>query len=194
MAVQMVEYKFESIYLFVDIIYQAVKSEIEFWDFDASEFIQSATTFQKKSLLHIYVESTVFNYFRRDFRKNEDCYEEDNINEWKTIFSSYNIKLDFPNCNFEDSEEGESVYEWFLINELSFRALFKKISIEVVHILFANKNFLLQFSELARKSFNIIPEALLTEKETVKRTAIPKWVKKPFSIVIMAVVYSAIKI
>lgn len=44
----MIEYKFESIYLFTDIIYQSVKSEEEFWNFDTNEFIQSATTFQKK--------------------------------------------------------------------------------------------------------------------------------------------------
>ena len=77
----MVEYKFESIYLFVDIIYQSVKSEVEFWNFDVNDFIKSATTFQKKSLLHIYVESTLFNYYLRNFRKNGDCYEEDDIDE-----------------------------------------------------------------------------------------------------------------
>lgn len=177
MAIQMIEYKFESIYLFVDIIYQSVKSEVEFWNYDAYEFIQSATTFQKKSLLHIYVESTLFNYYNNDFRKNGDCYEENNIDEWRSIFSSYKVKLDFPNCIFDDSGD-ECFYEWFLNNELCFRSLFKKISIEVVHILFANKKFLLQFNELARKSFNEIPNALLTEKGTIKRVAIPKWVKK----------------
>ncbi len=123
----MIDYKFESVYLFVDIIYQSVKSEVEFWNFDANEFIHSAIIFQKKSLLHIYVESTLFNYFRRDFRKNEDCYEEDNIDEWKSIFSSYNVKLDFPNCSFDDSGEDECVYEWFLNNEQGFRALFTYI-------------------------------------------------------------------
>lgn len=102
MAIQMIEYKFESIYLFVYIIYQSVKSEVEFWNYDAYEFIQSATTFQKKSLLHIYVESTLFNYYNNDFRKNGDCYEENNIDEWRSIFSSYKVKLDFPNCIFDE--------------------------------------------------------------------------------------------
>lgn len=174
----MIEYKFESIYLFTDIIYQSVKSEEEFWNFDANEFIQSATTFQKKSLLHIYAESTLFNYFHREFRKNGDCYEEDNIDEWRTIFSAYNIKLKFPDCDFDTSEENDCVYDWFLNNELCFKRLFEMISKEVVHILFANKNFLLKFNELARKSFDEIPDALLTEKGTIKRTTIPKWVKK----------------
>lgn len=174
----MVEYKFESIYLFVDIIYQAVKSEVEFWNFDTNEFIKSATTFQRKSLLHIYVESTLFNYYHRDFRKNGDCYEEDNINEWQSIFSAYNVKLKFPNCDFYSSEENDCVYNWFLENEACFKKLFKVISIEVVHILFANKNFLLKFNELARKSYDEIPDSILTEKGTIKRIAIPKWVKK----------------
>ena len=174
----MVEYKFESIYLFVDIIYQSVKSEVEFWNFDVNDFIKSATTFQKKSLLHIYVESTLFNYYLRNFRKNGDCYEEEDIDEWKSIFSAYNVTLDFPDCNFDDPEEDDCVYEWFLDNEVSFKALFKKLSKEIVHILFVNKKFLLQFNELARKSFNEIPKALLTEKGTIKRTAIPKWAQR----------------
>ena len=89
----MVEYKFESIYLFVDIIYQSVKSEVEFRNFDVNDFIKSATTFQKKSLLHIYVESTSFNYYLRNFRKNGDCYEEEDIDEWKSIFTAYNVSL-----------------------------------------------------------------------------------------------------
>lgn len=174
----MVEYKFESIYLFVDIIYQSVKSEVEFWNFDVNDFIKSATTFQKKSLLHIYVESTLFNYYLRNFRKNGDCYEEEDIDEWKSIFTAYNVTLHFPDCNFDDPEEDDCVYEWFLDNEASFKALFKKLSIEIVHILFVNKKFLLHFNELARKSFNEIPKALLTEKGTIKRTAIPKWAQR----------------
>lgn len=174
----MIEYKFESIYLFTDIIYQSVKSEEEFWNFDANEFIQSATTFQKKSLLHIYAESTIFNYFHRVFRKNGDCYEEDDIDEWRTLFSAYNIKLKCPDCDFDTSEENDCVYNWFLSNELCFKKLFEIISKEVVHILFANKNFLFKFNELARKSFDEIPDTLLTEKGTIKRTVIPIWVKK----------------
>lgn len=174
----MIEYKFESIYLFTDIIYQSVKSEEEFWNFDTNEFIQSATTFQKKSLLHIYAESTLLNYFHRVFRKNGDCYEEDDIDEWRTLFSAYNIKLKYPDCDFDTLEENDCIYNWFLSNELCFKKLFEIISKEVVHILFANKNFLFKFNELARKSFDEIPDTLLTEKGTIKRTAIPIWVKK----------------
>ncbi len=174
----MIEYKFESIYLFADIIYQSVKDEVEFWNFDTNEFIQSATTFQKKSLLHIYSESTLFNYFNREFRKNGDCYDKNSIDEWQSIFSAYNVNLRFPDCGFDDAEDDDCVYDWFLNNEVCFRELFEIISVEVVHILFANKKFLLKFNELARKSFDEIPNTLLSEKGTIKRTAIPKWVKK----------------
>ncbi len=174
----MIEYKFASIYRFADIIYQAVKYEEGFWNFNPNEFIQSATTFQKKSLLHIYVESTLFNYSHSDFRKNGDCYEEENIDEWKLIFSEYSVKLEFPYCNFNTSEENDCVFDWFLNNELSFKKLFAIISKEIVHILFSNKNFLFTFNKLARNDFNKIPKELLTDKGTIKRTSIPKWVKK----------------
>lgn len=174
----MIEYKFESIYWFADIIYQSVKSDVEFFNYNIDEFIQSAITFQKKSLLHIYTESTLYNYFNREFRKNGDCYEEDYIEEWRKIFSAYNVNLKYPNCDFDNLENDNCVYEWFLQNELCFKKLFKNISLEVVHILFANKNFLLGFNKLARKSFEELPKELLSDKGTVRRTAIPIWVKK----------------
>ena len=174
----MIEYKFESIYWFADIIYQSVKSDVEFFNYNIDEFIQSATTFQKKSLLHIYAESTLYNYFNREFRKNGDCYEEDCIDEWRKIFSAYNVKLKYCECDFDNVENDDCVYEWFSKNELCFKKLFKIISLEVVHILFANKNFLLEFNKLARKSFEELPKELLSNKGTVRRTAIPTWVKK----------------
>ena len=174
----MIEYKFESIYMFADIIYQSVKSEVEFWNFNIEEFVQSATTFQKKSLLHIYTESTLYNYFNREYYKNGDCYNENHIDEWCSIFSTYKVRLKHREFNFENTDNDDCVYEWFLKNESSFKKLFQIIAIEVVHILFANKSFLLEFNKLARKNFNEIPTELLSEKGTIKRIAIPQWVKK----------------
>jgi hypothetical protein len=174
----MIEYKFASIYRFADIIYQSVKSEVEFFNYNIDEFILSATSFQKKSLLHIYTESTLYNYFNRDFCKNGDCYEEEYIEEWHKIFSAYNVKLKYPDCDFYNVENDNCVYMWFLQNELCFKMLFKKISLEVVLILFANKNFLLDFNILARKSFEELPKERLSAKGIVRRTAIPAWVKK----------------
>lgn len=44
---ELVEYKFESIYKFIDIIHQSVKSEVEFWGYNKEEFIESAVKFSK---------------------------------------------------------------------------------------------------------------------------------------------------
>lgn len=174
----MIEYKFESIYRFTDIIYQSVKINIEFFNFNLNEFIKSSTTFQKKSLLHIYIECTLYNYFNRNFFKNGDCIEEDEIEEWKDLFETYNIDLDNPDYNQDGYEDFDWAYNWFKHNENCFKELFQIMSFEIVHILFANKKFLLNFIKLARQSFNEIPKELLTKKGIIKRILIPKWVKR----------------
>ncbi len=56
----MEEYKFESIYQFINIVYKSVKNEVELWGYDKEEFIKSVSKFSKKSLLHIYAECTLF--------------------------------------------------------------------------------------------------------------------------------------
>ena len=37
----MEEYKFESIYQFINIVYKSVKNEVELWGYDKEEFINS---------------------------------------------------------------------------------------------------------------------------------------------------------
>ncbi len=44
----MEEYKFESIYQFINIVYKSVKNEVELWGYDKEEFIKSVSKFSKK--------------------------------------------------------------------------------------------------------------------------------------------------
>lgn len=67
----MEEYKFESIYQFINIVYKSVKNEVELWGYDKEEFINSVSKFSKKSLLHIYAECTLFYYYMKYFKKME---------------------------------------------------------------------------------------------------------------------------
>ena len=75
-------YKFKSIYKFVEIIFDAVENGIDFWNFNTKEFIRSAIKFNKESLLHIYVKSTLYDYYLREFHKDGDLIEEDDTEWW----------------------------------------------------------------------------------------------------------------
>ena len=169
------EYKFDSIYDLVSLIDGHVKGGSQFWNYDEELFIQSATKFSKFTLLHLYTITTAFNYYRRDFRKNVDCIDEDGFQYWYDLFKTYNV--DYCRCDFE-SEDG--IYNWFEENEDSFLNLFQEMADEVFHILFSNRNFLLQFNKILYETTvdALIPEERLSKKGTIKRTNIPVWVKK----------------
>lgn len=171
------EYKFKTIYKFVDIISQSVESEVDFWNYNSEEFIKSATKFSKNSLLHIYTESTLNNYFHEHFSDEGDCMDENSIKEWIDLFEAYGLEYTDEEIDYEDDD---FAIKWFSKNENLFEELFSKISNEVVHILFADKNFLVSFNNLIKTELEgvDIPEEFLTEKDTIKRQSIPHWVKK----------------
>lgn len=169
------EYKFDSIYELISLIDGHVKHGSEFWNFDEELFANCATKFSKFTLLHLYTITTALNYYRRDFRKNGDCIEEDGIQYWYDLFETYNVKYEV-----FDFETEEDISFWFERNENSFEDLFEMMADEVFHILFSNRNFLLKFNRLLHNTVLDITshKDRFTEKGTIKRTYIPTWVKK----------------
>ena len=57
------EYKFQSIYKFLSIVYMNVEAGVDFWNFNQEAFVQSALKFNRNSLLHIYVASTLYCHY-----------------------------------------------------------------------------------------------------------------------------------
>ena len=169
------EYKFDSIYDLVSLIDGHVKGGSEFWNYDEELFVECATKFSKFTLLHLYTITTALNYYHRDFRKNGDCIDEEGIQYWYDLFETYKVKYD----RF-DFEKEEDIYCWYEKSENTFSNLFEKMADEVFHILFSNRNFLLQFNELLYNTTidASIPMERLTKKGTIKRINIPIWVKK----------------
>lgn len=169
------EYKFDSIYELVSLVDGHVKNGSEFWNFDEELFVNCATKFSKFTLLHLYTITTSLNYYRRDFRKNGCCIDEDEIQHWYDLFETYNVKYE----RF-DFEKEEDIFYWYEINEKFFMNLFEKMADEVFHILFPNRNFLLEFNKLLYNTLNDvnIPKNRLTKKGTIKRINIPIWVRK----------------
>lgn len=183
---RMQEYKFNSVYKFVDIISEMVESECDFWNFDDEMFVQSALKFNKISLLHIYVVSTLYSYYSRDFRKFGDCVEDEDVSWWIDLMKVYDVKLTKRGyCN----REGDcDAWNWFKKNEKKFFKFFDAISDEIVHILYNDKHFLVKFNRLVRHVVKdedgfyskIVswPIGARNDDGTIKRCTIPQWVKQ----------------
>ena len=174
----MEEYKFDSIYRFLDIVSNAIEEGEEFWNYNEEVFIQSAIKFQKYTLLHLYCCTTLVNYYSRYFKKNEDLIEIEDIENWHYLFEKYDVHY----FKHELDDESEvNAHDWFEKNYENFCDLFDVISNEIVHILFLNKGLLVGFNQLVADMISnesIIPAESLTNKGTIKRCNIPQWVKK----------------
>ena len=184
---QLKDYKFKSIYQFVNIIYGEVMCGFDFWNFNTDLFVQSALKFNRDTLLHLYVSSTLYCYYLKDFRKNTSEIEEDSITWWIDLMKEYGLKI---NKRDYKKDDDEGALKWFEKNEDVFCEFFDVISDEVVHILFNDKQFLVHFNRIVR---NVLideddtyaeycglkwPDGARNINGTIKRCTIPKWVKK----------------
>ena len=178
---KLTEYKFQSIYKFLNIVYINVEAGVEFWSFNQEAFVYAALKFNRNSLLHIYVASTLYCHYWDEFK---DMNEDDEVFWWIDLMKVYNIKI--PMAEY-DEDDNTLVYEWFKKNEQKFIDFFDTIADEVVHILFNDKHFLVLFNHLV---LNVLidengtyadyvkwPENSRNENGTIKRCRIPQWVK-----------------
>ena len=180
------EFKFRSIYQFVNIINEMVESDFDFWNFNGIQFVNSALKFNKISLLHIYVSCTLYNYYSKLFRKNGDCIEDDELEWWINLMEEYNIELQWSGYD-PDKDDADASWIWFQKHKNTFLLFFEKIADEVVHILFNDKQFLVKFNRLVRNviidEYNTYseiinwPAGVRNKNGTIKRCSIPQWVK-----------------
>jgi hypothetical protein len=154
----------------------------------APPVIKSLCRFSKNSILHYYIFVTTAVYFRRDYRKNADSYEEDEIAEIEDLFQTYGVKLtsyeEFYERRKTKLDEADQVfYQWFSSQEGQFEELWETMTFEVFQLLFANRAFLLTFnqslSEYLRGRAVSIPRKYLNKSGRIKRDShIPSWLKK----------------
>jgi len=170
------EFHYNSIYELADLIDSSVKAEVDFWGHNEEYFIEISSKFSKDTLLHLYIVITATNFYRRDFKKNPELYEEEeDLEKWYILFDTYSIE--FKRLNLKQIQSSS---EWFETNTEAFFALFEKMAEEVFYILFANRDFLLRFNSIAAKTIKEtrFPINLVTKKGTIRRVTIPQWVKK----------------
>lgn len=169
------DYKFNEIYDLAAIIDSHAKYENSFFNYDRTTFVNRASKFSKKTLLHLYITSAALNYFRTKFRKESDLFYEDGaMDSWYSSFKEYNISL--RKFKFDGKQ---NIYEWFQDNVDKFEKLFDKMAEELFYILFSNRGFLLNFNYLVSETVydNVFPEKDLNPKGKIKRVNIPQWVR-----------------
>ena len=170
------KFHYNSIYELADLIDGSIKAEVAFWNYNEEYFIETSSKFSKDTLLHLYIVITAINFYRRDFRKSPEIYEdEEDLEKWYSLFQTYSVEFIKPNLKNNQSPE-----DWLESESEAFFSLFEKMADEVFYILFANRDLLLKFNSLVADTVEEtqFPRDLITKKGTIRRVAIPQWVKK----------------
>ncbi len=170
----MKEFKFTDIYELVSIIDRSVRYGESFWNYNEGIFIESSTKFTKDTLLHLYIVTRAMNYHSRNFRKNGDCMDEESIKDWISLFRTYGVHIGAYDISDEDGP-----YNWLEENDDKFEELFCLMADEAFHILFYNRNFLVEFNKLVAETVKETeyPSEKLTGKGRLKRVRIPEWLR-----------------
>jgi hypothetical protein len=150
---------------------------------DVPDVERCLTKFSKVSLLNYFCFSNLSQRDRKKARKDPDTFDVDSI---EAAFENYSISYkplnDFLRAEFgaerdESSSwltgiEQDALFPWMDEQDEAFSGLWSKVADEVVHVLFSNRSFLLNFNtELAefRKERG---------DKASPRCSIPQWVKK----------------
>ena len=144
--------------------------------------------YSKTTILHYFIYSVISEYYRRHYRKNHDGIEDNDIKEIEDAFINYGISFQSyfkwikKNRSSEDCS-GEAFYRWFDHEYDAFTELWENITEEVFYLLFANRQFLLDFNKSLAGYFEggdiSIPYEHLNSDRTLKRAPyLPQWLKK----------------
>ena len=95
-----------------------VEVEVDFWNFNEEAFVQSALRFNRKSLLHIYVTSSLYCYYWDEFN---DMTDDDEVEWWIDLMKVY--KIEISDVDY-DEDDNALVAEWFENNEGKFIKFF----------------------------------------------------------------------
>ena len=155
---------------------------------DTPSVLSCLARYQKITLLHYYIYAMIAVHMRRDYRKNSDLFEAEDIARLEATLIAYSVDFirysDFNgSIPLEVSDLDDPFYRWFRMNEAAFEEMWEKITEEVFFLLFANRRFLVIFNQsvatyLASDDV-VIPAEFLTPRGRLRRQSyIPTWVKK----------------
>lgn len=147
---------------------------------------KSALNFHKHTLLHHYIKECFLmdneNFFNQRWEGViEGPFELDFIGDQ---FLNYNIPIDMLQIKYDEDDypttSKSRVQNWFKLNKRKFELLAEKLCDDVFYILFSNRKLLQQFNIIISGDFEKFKFSKneLTINGKIKRTNIPKWVKK----------------
>lgn len=154
--------------------------------------------FQKKTAFHSFIEHIIFEFFTEDMDEqdssNYDFYKNDSnlkfIPYAQIVLEQYGIKdYSFEQQEIKDYSDIEQ-YHTELYESGIFEELFEKIANEVFHLMFSNREALLNFNFIVALHMNNLNEqniededyqelkTYFTKSGKLKRVKIPEWCKK----------------
>jgi hypothetical protein len=157
-------------------------------DWDTAPVLNCLARYQRITLLHYYIYAMIAVHMRRDYSKNSDLYETEDIMRLESSLTAYNV--DFVRYSefdgsipLEVSDLDDPFYRWFRTNEPAFEEMWERATEEVFFLLFANRRFLVIFNQSISTYLALgnvgIPSEFLTSRGRLRRQSnIPAWVKK----------------
>lgn len=185
---QLESYDFSNVYYYASMIQDNIEAETGIWNFNDELLVSIAVHFNKFTLLHLYIYTTIYNYYLRLIRKYDyDTFMCD-FERIIELYKKYRIKFDVRLKIIEDADDvdNKKLLKWFNDNENSFDKVLEKLTEEVFYILFSNKPLLYKFNELIIDNIQQYKEDgmlsfhndKLDKNDNIKRCNIPKWVKR----------------
>lgn len=185
------EFLLFNIYDFAAMVEQCVdnsESFLEVWLLEDPSIALCLYQPKKLGILNRYIFAMISTWLRREYRKNSDCYEIEQVEHLERCLEVYDIKfISFSTFleeyNGVDLPECERFYGWLLLNEEEFHFYWEKIADEVFHIMFANRGFLIRFgeslAEFVENYFPVFTKIIKTDSNSIARyPKVPSWLKK----------------
>lgn len=147
---------------------------------------KSALNFNRYTLLHYYIkECFLLDNINLFTQRQEDVIEGVfELDLLESQFLHYDIIINFLKIQYDENDypitSKSQIQNWYKLNQKKFELLADKICDDVFFILFSNRILLQQFNIITSGDFSKFKFSKneLTKNGRIKRTTIPKWVKK----------------
>ncbi len=147
------ELLFHRVYEVADLMAANVDAySFEELDWDSQVVSACLAKFSKLSLLSHFCFSHLCIHDRRTWRKDPETVDielaELAFERYAISHMSFNdfLRRNFPHAQMDEDTRQDALYPWMLDQDEAFYQLWERITDEVFHLLFGNRNFLLDFN------------------------------------------------
>jgi hypothetical protein len=172
-----VELLFHRVYEMAEMMAGMVTADCDYCfgelDWDSSCVHRCLVAFSKSSLLGYFCFAHIAIHERSRFRRDPELVDVETEHLAFLRYAIPHIRFEEFRQSFPGVEDGQDAfYPWMLDQEEAFARLWERMTDEVVHILFGNRGFLLEFN------LGLAEYRKRRRHRPSTRCAIPQWVKK----------------